>query len=205
MTGQRLNKFLFSILQHMKQELLFSFRPQSPFCVCGISYDISLPREHEIQILMKGISVGHREVENTVPLSLKSSGQKSPEPAEKDDDDMLFHMEHAEKRLSPEPTAQPDDVPVNQNSSSETAVASLRLPASMVDITPLNNVPGAKIEHFLGRINFFLVRETVNLPEMHGIGNFTHVFLTEAKAIARSHVVALVRPSFFPFYFSGCV
>jgi len=176
--SQRMNRFIFSFLQNMREELLFSFRPHGSFCVCGLSYDISLPKDGEIQILLKGMSVGYREVDPPSPAP-PALLRKALDAADRDDDDTQFHMDH------PEPAQLADEPPVNQV-----------LPSAMVDITPLNNVPGAEISLFLGRANFFLVKETVNLQEMHGIGNFTHVFLTEAKAIARAHVVALVRPFF---------
>lgn len=182
-TGGRLNKFLFSLLQHMREELLFSFRPNSPFCICGLSYDISFPKDTEIQILMKGMCVGYREVDLPLPPTRQIDS--------KDDDEMMFHMDE-KPGFSPEIQTS-DDAPMNQNSAAE---SNQRFPSSMVDITPLNDIPGAKIEKFLGRINFFLVKESVNLHEMHGIGNFTHIFLTEAKAIARAHVVALVSQNY---------
>jgi len=48
------NLYLATLFGQIKDDLLFSLRHISRFCVCGISYDISIPRENEIQILFKG-------------------------------------------------------------------------------------------------------------------------------------------------------
>lgn len=42
-----------------------------------------------------------------------------------------------------------------------------------VDITPLSYVPGAKIEKYLGNLNFFFIRETTSIRE---VAIFTSVF-----------------------------
>lgn len=36
-----------------------------------------------------------------------------------------------------------------------------------VDITPLPYVPGGKIEHYLGNLNFFFIRETTSIREVN--------------------------------------
>merc|ERR1712020_488658 len=55
----------------------------------------------------------------------------------------------------------------------------------------LSYVPGARIEKYLGNLNFFLIRETSSLREVGGISGFVHSFICESYSIVRSHVNAL--------------
>merc|ERR1719479_806973 len=58
-------------------------------------------------------------------------------------------------------------------------------------ITQLSYVPGARIEKYLGNLNFFLIRETSSLREVGGISSFVQSFICEIYSIVRSHVNAL--------------
>lgn len=60
-----------------------------------------------------------------------------------------------------------------------------------INLTPLSNIPGAKIKRYLGNVSFFLIRETSNLREVGGLNSFIQAFLSEVFSIARSHVRAL--------------
>ena len=72
---------------------------------------------------------------------------------------------------------------------------------SFVEITPLSFIPHASVEHFLGRVQiqyfyiiycciFSLIKESWTYKEEGGLGQFAHVFLTEAQAIVRANVAA---------------
>ncbi len=58
-------------------------------------------------------------------------------------------------------------------------------------LSPLSFIPGAKIEKYLGNLNFFLIRETSSLREVGGPSNFVQSFISEIYAIVRAHVHAL--------------
>ncbi len=60
-----------------------------------------------------------------------------------------------------------------------------------INLTPLSHIPGAKIEQYLGNLNFFLIRETSGLRESGGLNSFIQAFLGEVFSIVRSHVFAL--------------
>ena len=60
-----------------------------------------------------------------------------------------------------------------------------------INLTPLSYVPGARIEKYLGNLNFFLIRETSSLREVGGISSFVQSFICEIYSIVRSHVNAL--------------
>ena len=52
-------------------------------------------------------------------------------------------------------------------------------------------MPGAKIDKYLGNLNFFLIRETSSLREVGGLSSFVQWFISEIYSIVRSHVAAL--------------
>ena len=58
-------------------------------------------------------------------------------------------------------------------------------------LTPQTYICGAKIDKYLGNLNFFLIRETSGLREAGGLSSFIQSFICEIHAIMRSHVLAL--------------
>lgn len=74
-----------------------------------------------------------------------------------------------------------------------------------VDITPLSYVPGAKIEKYLGNLNFFFIRETTSIREEGGLSGFVHSFTTEVLAIVRAHVTALGGNAMVAYFMTECV
>ena len=60
-----------------------------------------------------------------------------------------------------------------------------------VILTPQSFVVGAKIENYLGNLNFFLIRETTSLREIGGFSHFVQSFICEIQSIVRAHVLAL--------------
>ena len=91
-----------------------------------------------------------------------------------------------------------------------------------VDITPLSYVPGGKIEHYLGNLNFFFIRETTSIREVFlftvvciflynvglqegGLSGFIHSFVTEVLAIVRAHVTALGGNAMVAYFMTECV
>ncbi|XP_059080559.1 C2 domain-containing protein 5-like isoform X2 [Tigriopus californicus] len=58
-------------------------------------------------------------------------------------------------------------------------------------LTPSSFVPGARIDKYLGNLNFFIIRESSSLREAGGLNQFIQSFLSEVNAIVRSHVHAL--------------
>jgi len=60
-----------------------------------------------------------------------------------------------------------------------------------VQFSPLSFIPNHTVVRYLGRINLHFIRESWAVREGGGLGQFFHLFLSEAKAIARAHVAAL--------------
>lgn len=72
-------------------------------------------------------------------------------------------------------------------------------------LTPLSYVPGAKIDKYLGNLNFFLIRETSSLREVGGLSSFVQWFICEIYSIVRSHVSALAGNAIVSYFMSEFV
>ncbi|XP_037944747.1 C2 domain-containing protein 5 isoform X2 [Teleopsis dalmanni] len=74
-----------------------------------------------------------------------------------------------------------------------------------VDITPLSFIPGAKIEKYLGNLNFFFIRESTSIRENGGISGFVHGFITELLAVVRAHIAGLGGNAMVSFYMTELI
>ena len=52
-----------------------------------------------------------------------------------------------------------------------------------VILTPQSFVIGAKIEKYLGNLNFFLIRETNSIREVGGLSHFVQSFICEVQGM----------------------
>ena len=48
-------------------------------------------------------------------------------------------------------------------------------------LTPLTYVPGAKVDKYLGNLNFLLIRETSSLREIGGLSRYIGMFIEQKK------------------------
>ncbi|NWY20342.1 C2CD5 protein, partial [Aphelocoma coerulescens] len=76
---------------------------------------------------------------------------------------------------------------------------------SVVKMTPLSFLPGAKITKYLGIINMFFIRETTSLREEGGVSGFLHAFIAEVFAMVRAHVAALGGNAVVSYIMKQCV
>ncbi|XP_030336645.1 C2 domain-containing protein 5 isoform X10 [Strigops habroptila] len=76
---------------------------------------------------------------------------------------------------------------------------------SVVKMTPLSFLPGAKITKYLGIINMFFIRETTSLREEGGVSGFLHTFIAEVFAMVRAHVAALGGNAVVSYIMKQCV
>lgn len=74
-----------------------------------------------------------------------------------------------------------------------------------VEITPLSYIPGARIESYLGNLNFFFIRESTSIKESGGLSGFMGSFVTEVLALVRAHVAALGGNAMIAYFMSECV
>ncbi len=73
-----------------------------------------------------------------------------------------------------------------------------------VEITPLSTIPGAKIERYLGNLNFYFIRETSSLRESGGVNTFVHTLFTDFLAIVRAHCSALGGNAIVSYFMTRC-
>lgn len=66
-------------------------------------------------------------------------------------------------------------------------------------------VPGAKIEKYVGNLNFFFIRESTSIREAGGVCGFVHSFITEVLAVVRAHVNALGGNAMVAFYMTEMI
>lgn len=66
-------------------------------------------------------------------------------------------------------------------------------------------VPGAKIEKYVGNLNFFFIRESTSIRESGGVCGFVHSFITEVLAVVRAHVTALGGNAMVAFYMTEMI
>ncbi|XP_048191105.1 C2 domain-containing protein 5 isoform X1 [Perognathus longimembris pacificus] len=76
---------------------------------------------------------------------------------------------------------------------------------SVVRMTPLSFIPGARITKYLGIINMFFIRETTSLREEGGVSGFLHAFIAEVFAMVRAHVAALGGNAVVSYIMKQCV
>ncbi|XP_042190989.1 C2 domain-containing protein 5 [Callorhinchus milii] len=76
---------------------------------------------------------------------------------------------------------------------------------TVVEMTPLSFIPGAKITKYLGIINMFFIRETTSLREEGGVSVFLHSFIAEVFAMVRAHVAALGGNAVVSYIMKQCV
>ena len=72
-------------------------------------------------------------------------------------------------------------------------------------LTPQSFVCGARIEKYLGNLNFFLIRETSSLREAGGLSHFVQSFICEIQAVVRAHVISLGGNSITSYFMSEFV
>ena len=62
--------------------------------------------------------------------------------------------------------------------------------ADQVEITSLEDIPGAVILRYLGSLSLHLVKETTSLRDAGGLARFVHQFITDTMCIARAQAAA---------------
>jgi len=132
---------------------------------------------------------GSKTIENGGGGSSNSNGNGV---VAKGDSDLMFNLEELQE--DPEHST---DCDYEQNKKQ---LKLMRLPQYFlstnremfgINVTPLPYIPGARIEHHLGNLNFFLIRESTSVREMGGLGIFVQGFMAEVLGILRAHVASL--------------
>ena len=156
--------------------VFFKLRRLKPCLISNIRLKVDIDEENELLLTVTGIAIG-------LAHDGKTRGDLATELAsiEMSEDDTLSHANNVQAQT----TKMVAKLPGRSNFFVETREVEGIL------LTPTRHVPGAKIDKYLGTVNYFLIRETSSLREAGGLSNFVQSFICEINAIVRAQVSAL--------------
>lgn len=214
-TARHPNRQLAALFHEMYEELQVSLGYFQSCLITGISYQLDLPKDNEIQIRLNATVIGQYSSPNTIVTGLPNT-VATDEPTVFSFDGPLVSglSKNAMKnsQVSIQESLQRIETFVNQSMS---PLSSMDYPFSFashatikyVEITPLSRVPGHQVVKHLGRLSLHFVKEDLHLhyaaseytyyffsdpnATEDGLGRFMHRFLSEVQAIARAHTVAM--------------
>ncbi|XP_053697644.1 C2 domain-containing protein 5 isoform X2 [Sabethes cyaneus] len=191
--------------QRLLQVIYFKMRAMIPCAICDLRFKLDFPENDEIQLLVTGMALGLGDLSKLSTYKKTHIGSTSVrEQSKRNDEEMIFSIDD-------------DNLSAGNTFSHSSAVPHLAQTGSLkyrrkspcrgkpgrmvrhmplkerygVDITPLNYVPGGRIEKYLGNLDFFFIRECTAVKEIGGISGFVHSFVTDVLAVIRAHVTAL--------------
>lgn len=170
--------------QRLLQSIFFKLRFAVPCHICNLQFQLDLPAD-EIQLLITGIvlkAAGNKSKSSKIVHSISHD--------KKLEDELMFSLEE-EETVGGEVIGGGKDKAgkKGQQFNNHTKITSRN--DKFVDISPLSFVPGAKVEKYLGNLNFCFIRETQNVRDYGGICGFVHSFISEVKIIIKYYVSKL--------------
>ncbi|CAH2278533.1 C2 domain-containing 5 isoform X14 [Pelobates cultripes] len=228
LTNQTLNKSFNDLCENLLKSLYFKLRFMVPCCLCHVNFTVAVPEDESIQVAVTAVAITF-DKQNTLETS-KNRAEKAQTRASTDNEDQLqFSMELNSDSPISYPFSPVKDVQERTGSlagttatqratslekASPVAEGHLRIRSitsstspvvTVVKMTPLSFIPGAKITKFLGIINMFFIRETTSLREEGGVSGFLHAFICEVFAMVRAHVAALGGNAVVSYIMKQCV
>ncbi|XP_027853358.2 C2 domain-containing protein 5 isoform X3 [Aphis gossypii] len=189
-------------LQRMLQGLFFKLRRMTPCGLGKLSFKIDIPEPDELQISIVGMALGLGESDKTTAKQILKRRQLPLKDFELKTEELIFKLEedvslsHGEKKVRKfERAPRPNRLSTHAAPKDRYGV----------DITPMTYIPGAKIERYLGNLNFFFIRESTCIRESGGLSGFVHCFVAEVMAIVRAHVTALGGNAMVAYFMNECI
>ncbi|KAM9638882.1 C2 domain-containing protein 5 isoform 30-T30 [Morphnus guianensis] len=228
LTNQTLNKNFNDLCENLLKSLYFKLRSMVPCCLCHVNFTVALPEDELVQIAVTAVAITFDK--NQALQANKAPTEKSQQRASTDNEDQLqFPLELCSDPLASQPF--PPAKEALEGASSHTGIPAAQRAASLdkasplaegylrhrsvpsctnstvsvVKMTPLSFLPGAKITKYLGIINMFFIRETTSLREEGGVSGFLHAFIAEVFAMVRAHVAALGGNAVVSYIMKQCV
>ncbi|XP_066407234.1 C2 domain-containing protein 5 isoform X9 [Molothrus aeneus] len=227
-TNQTLNKNFNDLCENLLKSLYFKLRSMVPCCLCHVNFTVALPEDELVQIAVTAVAITYDK--NQALQANKAPTEKSQQRASTDNEEQLqFPLELSSDPLSSQPFSPAKEalegasshtgIPAAQRATSLEKASPLAegylrhrsVPSgtnstvSVVKMTPLSFLPGAKITKYLGIINMFFIRETTSLREEGGVSGFLHAFIAEVFAMVRAHVAALGGNAVVSYIMKQCV
>ncbi|KAM6314462.1 C2 domain-containing protein 5 isoform 3-T3 [Podargus strigoides] len=228
LTNQTLNKNFNDLCENLLKSLYFKLRSMVPCCLCHVNFTVALPEDELVQIAVTAVAITYDK--NQALQTHKAPTEKSQQRASTDNEEQLqFPLELCSDPLASQPFSPAKEalegagshtgIPAAQRAASldktsplaegylrHRAVASCtNSTVTVVKMTPLSFLPGAKITKYLGIINMFFIRETTSLREEGGVSGFLHAFIAEVFAMVRAHVAALGGNAVVSYIMKQCV
>ncbi|XP_040451811.1 C2 domain-containing protein 5 isoform X8 [Falco naumanni] len=228
LTNQTLNKNFNDLCENLLKSLYFKLRSMVPCCLCHVNFTVALPEDELVQIAVTAVAITFDK--NQALQANKAPTEKSQQRASTDNEEQLqFPLELCSDPLASQPFSPAKEVPEGASSHagipaaqratsldkasplSEGYLRHRSVPSctnstvSVVKMTPLSFLPGAKITKYLGIINMFFIRETTSLREEGGVSGFLHAFIAEVFAMVRAHVAALGGNAVVSYIMKQCV
>uniref|UniRef100_A0A8C5UMD1 C2 domain-containing protein 5 n=1 Tax=Malurus cyaneus samueli TaxID=2593467 RepID=A0A8C5UMD1_9PASS len=210
-TNQTLNKNFNDLCENLLKSLYFKLRSMVPCCLCHVNFTVALPEDELVQIAVTAVAITYDK--NQALQANKAPTEKSQQRASTDNEEQLqFPLELSSDPLSSQPfspakaTSLEKASPLAEGYLRHRSVPSCtNSTVSVVKMTPLSFLPGAKITKYLGIINMFFIRETTSLREEGGVSGFLHAFIAEVFAMVRAHVAALGGNAVVSYIMKQCV
>ncbi|XP_075711755.1 C2 domain-containing protein 5 isoform X4 [Rhinoderma darwinii] len=224
LTNQTLNKNFNDMCENLLKSLYFKLRSMVPCCLCHVNFTVAVPEDESIQVAVTAVAITFDKQD-----ALQSGKTKSECPRVSTDTDELlqFPLELSTESPGLQPFSPSKDLqdrvgspgsapqrvtsldkasPLGEGNLRNRPGAALGSPTvTVVKMTPLSFIQGAKITKYLGIINMFFIRETTSLREEGGVSGFLHAFICEVFAMVRAHVAALGGNAVVSYIMKQCV
>ncbi|XP_078276116.1 C2 domain-containing protein 5 isoform X2 [Rhinoraja longicauda] len=232
LTSQGLNKAFSDLCENLLKTLYFKLRSMVPCCLCHVNFNVALPEDELIQVAVTAVAITYdknqaqcikacsdkillrvsaeNEEQLQFTLELCTDSQSNPsavvfspsKTAGISESGNLQAVCPAIQRVASLDKASPL---AEANTHHRSPISCTTSTVTVVEMTPLSFIPGAKITKYLGIINMFFIRETTSLREEGGVSGFLHAFIAEVFAIVRAHVAALGGNAVVSYIMKQCV
>ncbi|XP_038666971.1 C2 domain-containing protein 5 isoform X7 [Scyliorhinus canicula] len=233
LTSHGLNKAFSDLCENLLKTLYFKLRSMVPCCLCHVNFNVALPEDELIQVSVTAVAITYDKdqaqyvtkvctdktilkasVENedqlqfTLELCMESQSSQSAlhfSPCKTmgiTESGNLQQVTPAAQRVASLDKASPL---AEAHTHHRSPISCTTSTVTVVEMTPLSFIPGAKIAKYLGIINMFFIRETTSLREEGGVSGFLHAFIAEVFAIVRAHVAALGGNAVVSYIMKQCV
>ncbi|XP_051889445.1 C2 domain-containing protein 5 isoform X6 [Pristis pectinata] len=232
LTSQGLNKAFSDLCENLLKTLYFKLRSMVPCCLCHVNFNVALPEDELIQVAVTAVAITYdkdqaqyvkvctdktllrasaeneEQLQFTLELCMESQSTQSAvlfspsKAAGISESGNLQAVSPAVQRVASLDKASPLAEAHTRHRSPISCTTST---VTVVEMTPLSFIPGAKITKYLGIINMFFIRETTSLREEGGVSGFLHAFIAEVFAMVRAHVAALGGNAVVSYIMKQCV
>ncbi|XP_069764703.1 C2 domain-containing protein 5 isoform X4 [Narcine bancroftii] len=232
LTSQGLNKTFSDVCENLLKTLYFKLRSMVPCCLCHVNFNVALPEDELIQVAVTAVALtfdkdqtpyikvgtdktlsrasaeNEEQLQFTLELCMESQATQSTalfSPAKAADISESGHLQAVSPAIQTVASLDKASPLAEAHARHRSPISCATSTVTVVEMTPLSFIPGAKIIKYLGIINMFFIRETTSLREEGGVSGFLHAFIAEVFAMVRAHVAALGGNAVVSYIMKQCV